>query len=309
MMRPPSSAAPAVVLRGANPAWDVVRIPESSHTLAGFRTWADSEQFPESGRIDFLGGDVEVDVSPEDLHTHGTLKSALAAALFGAVARSRRGHVFVDRIRVTSREADLSVEPDLVAVLFTSLDAGRVRQVPSARGGDRFIELEGAPDLVVEIVSDTSERKDTERLPPRYAHAGIPELLADRRPRRRAEVRGARARRRHLPAGSTRSDPLGQLPAARPGPPGPRGDSALRLALRAGDCRLSSSPSQETRGLARQPAGKLHNPPAGHKTRWMARKPLGSRKTRGVAVKSVGWPGNPPGSGKSWEATKATSWP
>jgi Uma2 family endonuclease len=176
MMRPPSSAAPAVVLRGANPAWDVVRIPESSHTLAGFRTWADSEQFPESGRIDFLGGDVEVDVSPEDLHTHGTLKAALAAALFGAVARSRRGHVFVDRTRVTSREADLSVEPDLVAVLFTSLDAGRVRQVPSARGGDRFIELEGAPDLVVEIVSDTSERKDTERLPPRYARAGIPEL-------------------------------------------------------------------------------------------------------------------------------------
>jgi Uma2 family endonuclease len=40
----------------------------------------------------------------------------------------------------------------------------------------RFIELEGAPDLVVEILSDSSERKDTEILPDRYARAGVPEL-------------------------------------------------------------------------------------------------------------------------------------
>jgi Uma2 family endonuclease len=33
-----------------------------------------------------------------------------------------------------------------------------------------------APDLIVEIVSDSSTRKDEERLPPLYARAGIHEL-------------------------------------------------------------------------------------------------------------------------------------
>jgi Uma2 family endonuclease len=145
--------------------------------LAAFRTWTHSGRFPEEGRIDYLDGEVNVDWAPEDLQTHGTPKAALAAELFALVARRRRGYVFVDRTRVTSTAAGLSAEPDLVVVLFSSLDAGRVRQVPAARSAPgRFIELEGAPDLVVEIVSDSSEHKDTERLPAQYARAGIPEL-------------------------------------------------------------------------------------------------------------------------------------
>ena len=62
-------------------------------------------------------------------------------------------------------------------MLWSTLDGGRVREVParSSKAG-RYVELEGAPDLVVEIVSDGSERKDLERLPPLYERAGIPEL-------------------------------------------------------------------------------------------------------------------------------------
>lgn len=38
-----------------------------------------------------------------------------------------------------------------------SLQEGRSRETPSAKGGEeRFVELEGMPDLVVEIVSDGS---------------------------------------------------------------------------------------------------------------------------------------------------------
>jgi Uma2 family endonuclease len=71
----------------------------------------------------------------------------------------------------------LSVEPDLVFVSDESIDAGRVRLMPKAGGGaDRYIELEGPPDLVVEIVSDTSVRKDTERLPGAYFRAGVSEF-------------------------------------------------------------------------------------------------------------------------------------
>lgn len=175
---------PAVVLLDED-----VRIPGDVHVLEEFRRWSHGEQFPERGRIDYLRGDVEVDMSPEDLDTHGTVKIAIASRLHTLVAEQGRGYVFVDRARVVSPAAGLSAEPDAVVVLWESLQAGRVRKVPSApqrpgRPGQprRFIELEGAPDLVVEVVSNSSEAKDRKRLPALYARAGVPELwLVDAR--------------------------------------------------------------------------------------------------------------------------------
>ena len=74
-----------------------------------------------------------------------------------------------------------------MAVSDDAIEAGRVRLVPAARGKpDRFVELEGAPDLIVEIASDSSTRKDTQRLPASYHAAGVRELwLIDAR---RADV-------------------------------------------------------------------------------------------------------------------------
>lgn len=52
---------------------------------------------------------------------------------------------------------------------------------PRLKGPERYAGLEGA-DLIVEIVSDSSVKKDLERLPPLYAAAGVPELwLVDAR--------------------------------------------------------------------------------------------------------------------------------
>jgi len=154
-----------------------LRIPPDAGTLEGFRRWSSSESFPEKGRIDFLDGELEVDLSPEDIYMHGGAKTALAAALYDRVVESGRGAVYVDCTRVVSVAARLSVEPDVLAVLWESLETGRVREVPAAsRKEGRFIEFEGAPDLVVEVVSDSSERKDRRRLPPLYALAGVPEL-------------------------------------------------------------------------------------------------------------------------------------
>jgi len=152
-------------------------IPPDAGTLEGFRRWSSSESFPEKGRIDFLDGELEVDLSPEDLYTHGGAKTALAAALYDQVVKTGRGAVYVDCTRVVSVTARLSVEPDVLAVLWESLDTGRVREVPAAsRKEGRFIEFEGAADLVVEVVSDSSQRKDRHRLPPLYALAAVPEL-------------------------------------------------------------------------------------------------------------------------------------
>lgn len=154
-----------------------LRIPGEAHELAGFRRWALSADFPETGRIDFLAGDVEVDMSPEDLQTHGALKAAIVRVVYELIVEGGRGQVFTDRSRVTSPFAKLSVEPDVVAVLWESLESDRVRYVPDAGGREgRSHEIEGGPDLVVEIVSDSSVTKDTRRLPSLYAKAGVPEL-------------------------------------------------------------------------------------------------------------------------------------
>jgi Uma2 family endonuclease len=156
-------------------------IPAGVSDLDRFRRWTWDETFPERGRIDYLAGTVEVDWSPEDLYTHGVVKTTLTARLHSLIVDTGRGCLFSDRTRIVSPAAGLSVEPDVVAVLWESLRQGRIREIPAAKGEEgRFIELEGTPDLIVEIVSDSSERKDRERLPRLYAAAGVPELwLAD----------------------------------------------------------------------------------------------------------------------------------
>ena len=165
-----------------------IRLPADALTFEGFRTWSHSPEFPAIGRIDYLSDHVEVDLSPEDLHTHGIVKVAISSGLHALTTERQLGEVFSDRARIVSRFASLSAEPDVVVVLWESLQAGRVRYVPaSGQEPDRYSEIDGAPDLVIEVVSDSSERKDTERLPALYAAAGIPEMwIADAR---RGEVR------------------------------------------------------------------------------------------------------------------------
>jgi Uma2 family endonuclease len=164
----------------------MLRIPPEAGTLEGFRRWTWSDSFPERGRIDFLAGELEIDLTPENLHRHGAPKVALAAALYEQVVRNGKGTVMVDCTRIVSVEAEVSVEPDVLAVLWESIDRGRVRQVPAASGEPgSVVEFEGAPDLVVEVISDSSVGKDRRRLPPLYAKAGVPELwLVDARGKR-----------------------------------------------------------------------------------------------------------------------------
>ena len=110
---------------------DNFEIPMHALTFEGFRRWVHSPEFPETGRIDFLDGDIEVDMSPEDLHTHGIVKVAISSKLHTLVA-GRLGEVFSDRTRVVSRFAALSAEPDVVVVLWRSLQEGRVRYSDSS---------------------------------------------------------------------------------------------------------------------------------------------------------------------------------
>jgi len=182
---------PTQVTLSVNQVEGGLRIPAGVHELEAFRRWSHSRQFPRRGRIDYLQGDIEIDMSPEDLFTHGTAKAAIGAGLYSLIVPPGGGLVFIDRARLVSVAAGLSVEPDVVVVLRESLAAGRVRMVSSAKArAGRYVEMEGAPDLVVEVISDSSVSKDRKRLPRLYAQAGIPELwLVDaRRPVQSFEI-------------------------------------------------------------------------------------------------------------------------
>lgn len=152
-----------------------IEIP-SIEDLADFRRWALSDEFPQRGRIDYIAGKIEVDMSPEDFFTHGTLKAEVSGEIKDRVDQLDLGHTLIAETRISSMVGDLSVEPDVVVISHAALDEGRVRLVPKASSEEgRYVEVEGGPDLIVEIVSDSSVQKDTQRLPKAYYQAGVRE--------------------------------------------------------------------------------------------------------------------------------------
>jgi Uma2 family endonuclease len=156
--------------------WDVEIPAGATASLAAFRQWTHQEEFPEAGRV-------EVETSGEDLFLHGAVKAVIAARLQLIAGAEGLGQVWIDSARVGSEAADLSAEPDVIFASWLRMaDAARLRLVSAAGHRGRFIEFEGGPDLVVEIVSDSSVGKDTQRLPPAYFAAGVEEFwLVDAR--------------------------------------------------------------------------------------------------------------------------------
>src|SRR5688500_4405866 len=124
-----------------------IEIP-TIHNLAEFRAWALSDDFPDRGRIDYIGGRIEVHMSPEDLFTHGTLKTRVATEIGDRVEELDLGHTFIGETRISSVPGDVSAEPDVVVITHAALDDGHIQLVPKASGEPgRFIEIEGGHDL------------------------------------------------------------------------------------------------------------------------------------------------------------------
>ncbi len=149
-----------------------VRIPSRALDLETFRRWAHSDEFPEKGHVAFLAGEVWVDMSKEQL-SHNQAKGEVTSVLTALAKQRRLGRVFPDGYLLTNADADLSTNPDGIFASNECLASGRARLVPGAEEG--HVELEGAPDMVLEVVSPSSEEKDAEVLPRLYWRAGIPE--------------------------------------------------------------------------------------------------------------------------------------
>jgi Uma2 family endonuclease len=158
-----------------------VHIPDrATRSLASFREWAGDNDLPEKTRVDFYKGEVWVDMSREQVFTHGLLKTRIAAAIDALVQAEDLGYYWCNGVLVTNEDAALSGNPDGTFVSHDTLDAGRVTLTEGADEG--YVELVGTPDMVLEIVSPGSVTKDTVTLRQAYWEAGIPEYwLVDAR--------------------------------------------------------------------------------------------------------------------------------
>jgi Uma2 family endonuclease len=152
---------------------DKVRIPIGINTLDSYRKWARSSEFPEQGRFAYLNGEIQVDLSMEQPFTHNRLKTKITTALDMLVDELGIGEVFSDGMLLSNPAANLSTVPDAMFVSFDTMRSSKIRFIEGAVSG--FKELEGTPDMVLEVVSATSEVKDTETLRELYWKAGIPE--------------------------------------------------------------------------------------------------------------------------------------
>lgn len=159
-----------------------LQIPVNATRLPGFRAWAHSPQFPERGRISFLNGELFIDMSPEELENHNKVKEAIGRGVGNLNEECDAGEFFTDGVLVTNAAANLSTEPDGTFITWESLKAGRVKYIQRKDRRGEFVEIQGSPDWLLEVVSMFSVRKDTKILPGLYHQARIPEFwLVDAR--------------------------------------------------------------------------------------------------------------------------------
>ncbi|HUY32779.1 MAG TPA: Uma2 family endonuclease [Pirellulales bacterium] len=152
-----------------------LRVPADIDSLQKFREWVHADDFPEKMRVSYIAGDVEVQMSPENAEFHGKPKVQLIMRLALLIEEREIGDLYTDSMMLVCPEADLATEPDVVFCSYDAQRAGRVRASEWVAGSGNLVEIVGAPDLVVEVVSRSSVRKDTKSLREKYFKAGIPE--------------------------------------------------------------------------------------------------------------------------------------
>ncbi|HZV04286.1 MAG TPA: Uma2 family endonuclease [Gemmataceae bacterium] len=148
-----------------------VTIPADVVDLDSFCRWATSDQFPECGQFSYLRGTIWVDFSMEELYSHNRVKTRFATVLGNLVDSLGLGMFISDGMLLRNSAADLSTEPDGMFVSYDALRSGRVRRIKRDKPG--CWELDGTPEMVLEVVSDTSVHKDTKELRELYWRAGI----------------------------------------------------------------------------------------------------------------------------------------
>lgn len=152
---------------------DKACIPAWVDDLESYRRWAHSDEFPEHGSFSYLNGEIWVDLSKEELLTHNQVKGAFAFRVMELLEQNPLGRFVHDRMLLSNLTAGLSTEPDGLFFFWDTQKSGRLRFINGKEKG--YMELEGTPDMVLEVISRSSIKKDTERLRELYWRAGITE--------------------------------------------------------------------------------------------------------------------------------------
>jgi Uma2 family endonuclease len=108
--------------------------------------------------------------------------------------RDKLGLYLIQGALLSNLEADIAGKPDGLFLSTATLASDRVQFIEDEDGG--CVELQGSPDMVLEVVSTSSEDKDNDILKEAYHRAGIPEYwLVDARRKLRFDIF------RHTPRG------------------------------------------------------------------------------------------------------------
>jgi Uma2 family endonuclease len=158
--------------------------PHAARSLAGFREWYASDDFPDEGRICYLAGELYIEMGHERISSHVTLKTTIARILEDLAITTDVGQYFGDGCRLVDEDGDYSAEPDGCYLTWEAVEEGRV-ELRESNDGEDFTELVGPVDMVLEVVSPSSVTKDYSVLPELYHQAGVAEywLIDARKPK------------------------------------------------------------------------------------------------------------------------------
>jgi Uma2 family endonuclease len=158
-----------------------ITIPaRATASLASFRAWAGDNDLPEKAKLCYHRGEVFVEMGTEQIFSHVDVKTEITTVLRVLVRRGKFGRMWGEGFLVTNEAAELSCNPDAVFVSNDSFTSKRAKLVEGKEGG--FVEILGSVDMVLEVVSDSSEKKDNQTLFEAYYEAGVSEYwLVDAR--------------------------------------------------------------------------------------------------------------------------------
>jgi hypothetical protein len=146
-------------------------IPPWVTDLNSFRRWLDQPDFPENLPIWWLRGHVWIDVSKET-SSHNLVRGAITSALWQLVEVGELGLLCGSGMFLANSAGDFGGNPVTFFTSHEAMDAGRVSLVEGREGG--VVEVHGTPDMVLEVISRSSVKKDTKILFEGYWEADIP---------------------------------------------------------------------------------------------------------------------------------------
>lgn len=149
------------------------QVPATGMTLAQFRDWAESDEYPDQGKVMYFLGELYFDMSPERVDSHAVLKSALNYTIEHLNRQCDLGRYYPDGVGLENKQAGVANEPDAYFAKWETIESGRLAAPPEKQG--KHTALVGSPDWVCEITSDSSVEKDTKILRTAYHAAEIPE--------------------------------------------------------------------------------------------------------------------------------------